>query len=362
MGKLGKQRMSAAVVYGTGYAGIVTRDALLKSRTPMGEVKVSSLKIVATPLLAKDSGLLEITDKMYGAGVRLLPVVERGRVAGVVCAEDLVQEIKNLQDIRKLRAGDVGSIKPISLKKGATLAQAVSLMQKTGVGRLPVVDSSNKILGIVSLTDIMQNYLLKPVYREGGYRGLPRTKTSIRTKGFEPAKKELLDTPVENQLTANAVTASPDAALAEILQLMKRRNIAAVVLAEKGKLAGIITIRDLLRAILSLKAERRNLQLIGLPELDGPDRAIFEQSLTETYDKLGRIINNEIELTLHVKTHETGGLRRKYSVHCRLNSPGLNISASSAKKWKFLPCAQDALQTLEREVLGKIRKPKWKQA
>jgi ribosome-associated translation inhibitor RaiA len=93
--------------------------------------------------------------------------------------------------------------------------------------------------------------------------------------------------------------------------------------------------------------------------LDELDRATAEQAIAGTYDKLEKIINNVIYLTVHVKSHEADGLRKKYSVHCRLSTgsaSGAMFISNSIKKWKFLTALQDALRTLERDVLKSVKR------
>jgi CBS domain-containing protein len=292
----------------------------------------------------------------------VLPVVGKVEVVGIVKAEDLVSEIRKIPELRNLSAGDVGTLRPLTVREDASISQAISLMKQKSISHLPVVGKENNVAGIVSLVDLMRQYLLSPVYRGGGWQSAIGTRSKVRNvKGFEPRKKDVLDITIKNAVTDNVVTADTADSLLKIVQLMKKNDITNVVLTSAGKLAGIITLRDLLRAILSLNIERRNIQFINLPELDEIDRATFENALTESYDKLEKILHNSIELSLHVKTHQDTGLRKKYSVHCRLNSPGINIVANSTRKWKFLVSAQDALKTLEKETLKRLSKPRWKQ-
>lgn len=54
---------------------------------------------------------------------------------------------------------------------------------------------------------------------------------------------------VRNHMSRNLLTVEPGASLTEVAQRMVERNLGAVVVFEGGRLAGIMTERDLMRAL-----------------------------------------------------------------------------------------------------------------
>ncbi len=352
-----------AVIYDNQkYIGIVTKGHLFKKRHDLSKLSILSL-IESIQVLSPTTPFLGIVDALLGSDRRALPVVDDNKVLGIVNAADVVMQIRNVPELKKIKAAEVGSLKPVTIAKGTKLGNVFSIMEKAGIGRLPIVDSNNKLVGIVSYRDIMEKYLVHPITREGGFRGLSRTPHAIGTKAFSPLKLDILSLPVENEMSTNIVAISKNDSLSRILQMMQRFNIADVVLATDNELEGIVTLRDLLKVFLVYKTERRNIQFTGLPDLDEIDKAAIEKLVSNAYDKTERLLDNEIFLKVHIKQHEVDGMRRKYSVHCKLDSAGLHMDASSAKEgqWKLLTAVQDAISVIEKDIAKRVRRPRWKQ-
>ena len=107
-----------------------------------------------------------------------VPVLMMGRqVAGVVTESDLLAaEDKAARDARldaetpgrwrrhkpqpaALTAGTLMSKPAITIRPDATIAGAARMMNTHGIGRLPVVDSKGKLVGIVSRRDLLSVFL-----------------------------------------------------------------------------------------------------------------------------------------------------------------------------------------------------------
>ncbi|MFF3754646.1 CBS domain-containing protein [Streptomyces sp. NPDC002018] len=122
------------------------------------------------------AGFKEIVGTMERWNVSALPVLEGdGRVVGVVSEADLLpkeefrdadpsrgEQMRRLDDLRKAggaTAGDLMSAPALTVGKEATLAQAARTMARGSLKRLPVVDSSGRLQGIVSRCDLLKVFL-----------------------------------------------------------------------------------------------------------------------------------------------------------------------------------------------------------
>ena len=102
-------------------------------------------------------------------------------------------------------------------------------------------------------------------------------------------------------------------------------------------------------------ATNRNIRTIGLPDFDEIDAAAVQNSLEAAYDKLQRMVDGDIQLVLHFKDYNKGGVKTKHSVHARLVSGGKTTSAQEVG-WKAVATAKKALNVLEREIIEKSKK------
>ncbi len=91
-----------------------------------------------------------MTEKKIGG----LIVVNKQKPMGVVTESDLVRNVlaKNL-DPTKIKVSDLLDRELISIKPNATLQDAVNLMVKNSIRRLPVIQDG-KLIGIVTILDL----------------------------------------------------------------------------------------------------------------------------------------------------------------------------------------------------------------
>ena len=103
----------------------------------------------------------------------------------------------------------------------ATIAQAAARLDDAGVGALLVCDADGRIRGMVSERDIV--------------RGLTRH------------GRGLLDMQVQEIMTRNVTTCSPDDTVTEAMAKMTRGRFRHLPVVEGGRLAGLVSIGDLVK-------------------------------------------------------------------------------------------------------------------
>jgi CBS domain-containing protein len=113
-----------------------------------------------TVFTTKDSSISEAAQLMREQHVGDLVVVEEqaGRriPVGILTDRDLVIEIlaKNV-DMNAVTVGDVMSSELLTARESDGLYETLQRMRAKGVRRVPVVDTSNALVGIVSADDLL---------------------------------------------------------------------------------------------------------------------------------------------------------------------------------------------------------------
>jgi CBS domain-containing protein len=104
----------------------------------------------ATPdMTAGDAAALM---KQFDVGV--IPIVQEGKLAGLVTDRDLVlRVIANRQDSDQVRLGDILTRSPATVTPDTRLAEARDLMAQHRVRRLPVL-KGEELVGMLSLGDV----------------------------------------------------------------------------------------------------------------------------------------------------------------------------------------------------------------
>jgi acetoin utilization protein AcuB len=113
----------------------------------------------------RDTSLPEASRLMTDNGIRHLPVVEHGKLVGIVTWGDIreasasdatsltVFELAYL--LEKLPVGKIMTPRPITVTPTTTISRAAQLMMEHKIGGLPVVENG-KLVGILTESDIFR--------------------------------------------------------------------------------------------------------------------------------------------------------------------------------------------------------------
>lgn len=99
--------------------------------------------------------------------IRHLPVVEKGKVIGIVSDRDLykvlgpknnsnVIEGQSEMHVVSKKVQNIMRRGVLTITSDAYVSEAATIMANNRIGALPVVDKENKLLGIISSTDILR--------------------------------------------------------------------------------------------------------------------------------------------------------------------------------------------------------------
>ncbi|HTO61356.1 MAG TPA: CBS domain-containing protein [Bradyrhizobium sp.] len=151
-----------------------------------------------------------------------------------------------------MHAADVMTTKVLSAGPDTSVADAARLMVSNNISGLPVIDGAGRLAGIVTEGDFLRR----------AETGTERHRTRWLEFLLGPGRlaDEYVRTHaqrVEEVMTRDVATVTEDASLDEIVRLMERRRIKRVPIIRDGKLVGIVSRANLLRALASVADELR---------------------------------------------------------------------------------------------------------
>lgn len=113
----------------------------------------------AIAIIAPNTTLREIVIAMTQAPHGAACVVENERLCGIITDGDIRRALQKHDDIRGLRARELMTPRPVCITPDALLAQAIRTMEDRAsqISVLPVLDSSQRLMGILRLHDVYQS-------------------------------------------------------------------------------------------------------------------------------------------------------------------------------------------------------------
>lgn len=106
--------------------------------------------IVAKP----EINIREMSQVMSKFHIGCLVIVEKGKTVGVVTERDILNSIANGMNPDKTMAKDIMTKNVITIEPDNSIDDAVELMTKNRIKKLPVV-KNGKLVGIVTASDII---------------------------------------------------------------------------------------------------------------------------------------------------------------------------------------------------------------
>lgn len=100
------------------------------------------------------------------------------------------------------------------------------------------------------------------------------------------------------------------------------------------------------------------IQFIGLKELSPEEQRVVQNLSTEYYDKVQREAKKVTALVIHIKQHEKGGSKKKYSVHIRVDAPTFLFESTKANDWDLAKTMHKAFEDVMHGIQHRLHTEK----
>jgi CBS domain-containing protein len=125
------------------YVGMITRRAILRSRLDFTMAKVRPLMQVA-PQISPDMPLGELAKLMVGSGMRQLPLFEKGKLLGFVTDEDIIHAAVG-DEWGRGAVEKVMTRAPHTIESSRSVGAVFGLMREYGISHVPVMEGGRLV-------------------------------------------------------------------------------------------------------------------------------------------------------------------------------------------------------------------------
>ena len=149
-----------------------------------------------------------------------------------------------------MRAIDLMTPRVITIGTDATVSDAAKKMLENNISGMPVVDTAGKVVGIISEGDLLRRVELGTERHRSWWLRLLSGGTLPAEDFIKSHARKVTDV-----MTSHVTTVDENASPEEVVRLMETRRIKRVPVVRQGKLVGIISRANLLRALASVSQE-----------------------------------------------------------------------------------------------------------
>jgi len=150
-----------------------------------------------------------------------------------------------------MKAVDVMATNVITVRPDAPVAQIAEVLLANRISAVPVVNDKDVLVGIVSEGDLIHRVEAGTERRRSWWLELLAGKEALAHEFVMSHARKAADV-----MTQPVVSVTPDTPLGEVAALLEKHHIKRVPVAANGKIAGIVSRADLVRALMQLAREK----------------------------------------------------------------------------------------------------------
>jgi acetoin utilization protein AcuB len=331
-------RTEAVAARGDRY-GIISVRGLLGVDQP-DNTKIENIwKQVGT--ISPNNSVMEAVHFMVMNNVTAIPLVSRDEVS-LLSQQNITAAMRDVSELKSVKAKDIMMSPVVTMNKDTPIAQIRRTMLDNSFSHLPITNQ-DKIVGIITGEDIVATFI---------------TEASKTTTGERSGKKvRRFPGPVSGFMNTQPVIIEPEASVYDVVKKIDEMGQKyCLIVDEEQRLHGIITHRELLGVIHSLRPEPElPVYIVGI---DGED--FFEKAVVE--DKIRRTVQRTVkmqeitEVRVKVKSQRSSGERTRFTVTARAMGPSVSFNVEN-EGWGLMETFDGLVDALDKTLLRAKKEP-----
>jgi CBS domain-containing protein len=213
-------------------------------RRPVDQIPVEAFATASPVVVAPDTGIKEIAGIFAQKNISSVPVMEGGKVVGIVTKTDLMKSslVRNLTCPVRDIMEDVATV-----SRFHSLDHIITVMSERD-DKVVVLNNDGTIAGIITETNLafFNNGKIRPgVGKKDVTIGRRERADRISGQGL----RSVASVVAEDVMTSPVITVPVTSMLADALELMRKNHINSLVVMENGTISGIIKRDDIIKEV-----------------------------------------------------------------------------------------------------------------
>jgi CBS-domain-containing membrane protein len=320
------------VVDNGAYVGVVTYSSILRKKSVSLDAKVKNL-IRSIQTATMELEITKIAEMFITNNCRQIPILNGKKIIGVVKRNKIIDIVRDIKALKEIKVWEIMTNPVEAVKAHDLMDEALDLMIREDIRTLPVIDETDRVIGVVGMKEIIENNWKKDNKTIGDLEKSSRSQITV-----------------ESIATTSAKTIEWDADVAEAVAIMVENGFSTLPVIESSGLVGVITEYDVLELISACR-ERDMLfvQISGLEDNEKDYTDAIYKDIENMVSKVSKIYKPE-SLNIHVSRYNEVGGNPKYSITARLYINGTGVMMKEVG-YDLTKTMSDLMKKLEASVV-----------
>ena len=314
------------------FVGVVSYYSILRKKSVTLDAKVKNLvRNFQTATL--DMQITKLAEMFISNNCREIPVLNGKKVIGVVRRNKIIDVVNEIKALKEIKVWEIMTNPVEAVKVHDLMDEALEMMINENIRTLPVIDDTDRVIGVVGMKEIIENNWRKDNKTIGDLEKSSRSQITV-----------------ESIATTSAKCIEWDSDVAEAVAIMVDNGFSTLPVLESKGLVGVITEYDVLELISACR-ERDMLfvQISGLEDDEKDYTDAIYADIENMVTKISKIYKPE-SLNIHVSRYNEVGGNPKYSITARLFINGTGVMMKEVG-YDLTKTMSDLIKKLEAAVI-----------
>ena len=319
------------IIEGGKVIGIVSYNKLIRKRKVPLTTSVKKI-MHGSPTVTVDDSLPTIVNALLSADLMAVPVTRKDKFVGIVTRQDVISLIPDIRELKGLDVSNVMVRDPILVEEDDSLDVVRKKILEIEERSIPVVNEKGVLTGRADIMDIINLIEMKDSTK--------RVMAKDRTRA-EPKVKFMMKGGMPSFAQA------PD--LRKVISLMKANDSAMVIFTKDGIPYGVVTDWDLLRHISEIAPKDTvHVEILGIHESNPSISEGIFGTVQKSLRKIERYCK-PMSVRVHVGEHLKDGEVVRYTLGLKIMTDK-GVFFTSAEGYELFSALDESLLHMGRQM------------